>query len=200
MIRTPPPEAEVTESDVVSMNGMTHFVSVAYAKSHFAVLVYEIEGRAVMVYDGINFRVQTWMFHVTHTLRKYGLQRWDSTPHVEVRMGKGQDHAPELCYDDLLPPWVVSNDPIIKQHDEFNCEPIACLKVMEIYGILPKNSIAEIGHQELGYRSVVMDYYERFLLKYDSDLQFILDSTGVKRITKKVSSLGRFVQSRGGEC
>jgi hypothetical protein len=162
MIRTPHPGAEVTESDVVSMNGMTHFVSVAYAKSHFAVLVYDIEGRAVMVYDGLNFGAQTWMLHVTHTLRKYGLQRCDSQPHVKVRTGKCQDHALELCYDDLLPPWVVSNDPIIKQNNGFNCGPIACLKVMEIYGILPNNSLAEIGHQKFGYRGVVMDYYKRF--------------------------------------
>jgi hypothetical protein len=45
-------------------------------------------------------------------------------------------------------------------------------------------SIAEIGHQKYGYRGVVMDYYKRFLLKHDSDLQFILSKTGIKKITR----------------
>jgi hypothetical protein len=72
----------------------------------------------------------------------------------------------------------------VDEHDGFNCGPIACLKVMEIYGTLPMNSIAEIGHQKHGYHGVVMDYYKRFLSKHDSDLQFILNKTGFKKITR----------------
>jgi hypothetical protein len=97
---------------------------------------------------------------------------------------KGQDKVLELCFDDMYEPWVVASDPILKQHDGFNCGPIACLKVTEIYGILPMNSIAEIDHQKYGYHGIVMDYYKRFLLKHDSDLQFILNKTGIKKITR----------------
>ena len=71
----------------------------------------------------------------------------------------GEDKVLELCFDDMYKPWVVDSDQILKQHDGFNCRPIGCLKVMEIYGILPT---AEIGHQKYGYRGVVMDYYKRF--------------------------------------
>ena len=49
------------------------------------------------------------------------------------------------------------------------------------------NSIAEIGHQKYGYRGVVMDYYKRFLSKYDSDLQFILSKSGAKKMTREGS-------------
>ena len=189
MIRTPHPHAEIRESEVVVLDGMTHLVSVAFARNHFAVLLYDIEGRAVVVYDGLNYPLKTWQYHITHTLRKYGFQKWDAQPHVEITKGKDSEVL-ELCFDDLYVPWVVASDPILKQHDGFNCGPIACLKVMEIYGILPMNSIAEIGHQQYGYRGVVMDYYKRFLLKHDGDLQFILSKTGVKKITRN-SSLGK---------
>jgi hypothetical protein len=79
---------------------------------------------------------------------------------------------------------MVDSDPILKQQDSFNCGPIACLKVMEIYGILPLNSIAEIGHQKYGYRGIVMDYYKKFLKKHDSGLNFILNKSGFEKITR----------------
>ncbi len=54
-------------------------------------------------------------------------------------------------FDDMDVPWNVANNTILKQHDgcNFNCGPIACLMVIEIYGILPVNVVAEIGHQNL---------------------------------------------------
>jgi hypothetical protein len=190
MIRTPHPHAKITESEVVVLDGMTHFVSVAFAKNHFAVLLYDIKSREVIVYDGLNYSLKTWESHITHTLRKYGLQKWDAQAHVEVTTGRDREQVLELCFDDMYSPWVVSSDPILKQHDAFNCGPIACLKVMEIYGILPMNSIAEIGHQKFGYRGVVMDYYKKFLKKHDCDLQFILSKTATKKLTQKSVVLG----------
>ena len=160
MVRIPNPRAQITESEVLVLDGTTHLVSAVFVRNHFAVLFYDIESREVVVYDGLNYPLKTWQYHITHTLRKYGFQRWDAQPHVEeyTKM-KGQDKVLELCFDDMYEPWVVASDPILKQHDGFNCGPIACLKVMEIYGSLPMNSIAEIGHQKYGYRGVVMDYY-----------------------------------------
>lgn len=190
MIRTPHPHAKITESEVVVLDGISHFVSVAYAKSHFAVLLYDIENREVTVYDGLNYSLKTWQFHITYTLRKYGLQKWDAQVNVILTTGRDREQVLELCFDDMYSPWVVSSDPILKQHDGFNCGPIACLKVMEIYGVLPVNSIAEIGHQKFGYRGVVMDFYKRFLKKHECDLQFILSKTATKKITQKSAGLG----------
>jgi hypothetical protein len=180
MARTLHPRAQIKESEVLVLDGMTHLVSAVFARNHFAVLLYDIESCEVIVYDGLNYPLKTWQYHITHTLRKYGFQRRDTQPHVEeyTKM-KGQDKVLELCFDDMYEPWVVANG--------FNCGPIACLKVMEIYGILPMNSIAEIGHQKYGYHGIVMDYYKRFLLTHDSDLQFILSKTGVKKITRNGS-------------
>jgi hypothetical protein len=47
---------------------------------------------------------------------------------------------------------------------------------MEIYGILPMNSIAEIGHKKYGYRGIVMDYYKGFLSKFSK--------SGAKKMTR----------------
>jgi hypothetical protein len=153
MVRTPHPQAKITESEVLVLDGTTHLVSAVFARNHFTVLLYDIECRQVIVYDGVNYPLKTWQDHITHTLRKYGFQRWNAKLHVEEFTTKvnGEDKVLKLCFDDMHEPWLVDSDPILKQHDGFNCgpiacRPIACLKVMEIYGILPMNSVAEIGH------------------------------------------------------
>jgi hypothetical protein len=67
------------------------------------------------------------------------------------------------------PEWTVINDSSIRQVDGFNCGPIACLKVMEVFGILKPGSISDI--EESGsYRTVVMNYYQECINKYRNDI------------------------------
>ena len=68
---TPYPNAHV--SKILPYGDNTHFVSVVYNRSHFAVLYYDIAGRTVIVYDGLNYDVDTWGPHVVHTIQTYGL-------------------------------------------------------------------------------------------------------------------------------
>jgi len=53
----------------------------------------------------------------------------------------------------------VKNEQSYVQGDGISCGPIACLKVMEIYGFLLVGSIERIGESQCGYWHVVMDYY-----------------------------------------
>jgi hypothetical protein len=163
---------------------MTYLVSVACASRHFAVLFYDIERQCVIVYDGLFYKLTTWQHHIIHTLKKYGLKRHNAKCNVVV---KTKPPGIELCFDDKYAPWCVYNDPIIWQVDGYNCGPIACLKVMEIYGILPPDSIAEIAHQRYGYRGVVMDHYSRFLAQHDRDIKLILNKSGFERFSRDCS-------------
>jgi hypothetical protein len=163
---------------------MTYLVSVACASRHFAVLFYDIERQCVIVYDGLFYKLTTWQHHIIHTLKKYGLKRHNAKCNVVV---KTKPPVIELCFDDKYAPWCVYNDPIIRQVDGYNCGPIACLKVMEIYGILPPDSIAEVAHQRYGYRGVVMDHYSRFLAQHDRDIKLILNKSGFERFSRDCS-------------
>ncbi len=98
------------------MDGVTHFVSVVFARNHFAVLVYELQEKSVIVYDGLKYPLRTLQHHIVHTLKMYGYQELDATVHVEETKGSGNDHIVELCFNDLYAPWVVYNDPLIGQH------------------------------------------------------------------------------------
>ncbi len=134
------------------MDGVTHFVSVVLARHHFDVLVYDLQDKSVIVYDGLKYPLITWQHHIAHTLKMYGYQELDATVHVEETRGSGKDRIIELCFNDLYEPWVVYNDQIIEQHDGFNCGPIACLKVLELYGFIPTNSIAVQSRKSIGTR------------------------------------------------
>jgi hypothetical protein len=186
MVRTPHPNGEITKSDVVANDEVTHFVSMAYSAGHFDVLLFDIEQRHVMVYDGLNTAIRRWVKHISHTLRKNGIKRYDDFPQEQVILDEHHDEVIKLCFESVNKrPWLIQKDPILKQHNGFNCGSIACLKVMEIYRLLPQNSIDTIRHSPYGYRSIVMEYYVAFLEKYDSNIHYLITTTGAKKFNRE---------------
>jgi hypothetical protein len=67
--------------------------------------------------------------------------------------------------------WVMANKQFYKEKDDYNCRPIACLKIMEMYGWLKTGPIHQIGTRPRGYCSAVMEFYFALLTTYDGDLQ-----------------------------
>ncbi len=84
---------------------------------------------------------------------------------------KRRDMLLEICFDDLKEPWHFQNKQSYMQGDGVSCGPIACLKVMEIYGFLQEGSIERLGESILGYWHVVMDYYNECVSRYNNILK-----------------------------
>ena len=57
------------------------------------------------------------------------------------------------------------------QGDGVSCRPIACLKLMKIYGFIEVGSIEMIGESARGYRHVVMYYYNECVGRFDNLLK-----------------------------
>jgi hypothetical protein len=72
-------------------------------------------------------------------------------------------------------PWTVLHDTSYVQSDAFNCGPIACVKVMEIFGATEPGTITSVGtnpdHSDETYCSFVRNYYKSRLELFDSDLK-----------------------------
>ena len=64
----------MTKADVENFPQVTHFVSTVYNRSHFAVLLFDIEAHQVTVYDGLPCHLKKWEAHITYILWKYGLE------------------------------------------------------------------------------------------------------------------------------
>lgn len=173
MIHCPYPTAVVKEENVLSYsNVVNHFVMVAFSRAHYAVLDFDLHSRAVGVFDGLNYKITNWENHIIRTLREYGL--------VPLLAVAKSNYSSELNGNDKTQmlqisfgeeaPWIVTNLHHHRQKDGHNCGPIACLKVMEIYGYLDTGAIDIIAHNRGGYRNVVVETFDRLVSKYEETL------------------------------
>ena len=89
----------------------------------------------------------------------------------------------EICFEETNTHWLVYNEQAYIQSDGCNCGPIACLKVMEIYGFLKVGSINVIGNSVEGYQPVVLDYFNSCVMKYNTYLM----AEGRKKILDKIN-------------
>jgi hypothetical protein len=179
MVFTPYPNNPVNE--ILPYGSTTHFVSVVWNRQHYAVLYYNIDKRSVTVFDGLNHDIRKWQDHVIHTVKTYGLKPLFSSAtfefrdkvYVDERVRKRtqletRDMALEIHFDDLKDEsWHVQNKQSYVQDDGVSCGPIACLKLIEIYGVLPVGSIETIGESAPEYRHVVMDFYNECISRYN---------------------------------
>jgi hypothetical protein len=183
MVFTPYPNNPVNE--ILPYGSTTHFVSVVWNRQHYAVLYYYIDKRSVTVFDGLNHDIRKWQYHIIHTVKTYGLKPLFSSAtcefrykvYVDERVRKRtnletRDMALEIRFDDLKDEsWYVQNEQSYVQGDGVSCGPIACLKLMKIYGVFPVGSIETIGESARGYRHAVMDYYNECISRYNDVLK-----------------------------
>jgi hypothetical protein len=72
------------------------------------------------------------------------------------------------------------------QEDGCNCVPVACAKIIEIYGWIAPGSLPQNGKTPGGLHSVVMEFFSALLTTYDDDSQVELRPS----VGKKVPVLG----------
>jgi hypothetical protein len=134
--------------------------------------------------------IKQWEHHIVHTLKYYGIKPLDVKCKTTItktsytrqgrtigRHGKIQQWM-EMSFKSEIDPhqewpgWTVCYDTDIIQTDGCSCGPIACAKVMEVFGLLEPGSMASIEDYPGGYRAVVMEYYQRLVMKYNKDIFF----------------------------
>jgi hypothetical protein len=183
MVFTPYPNNPVNE--ILPHGSTTNFVSVVWNRHHYSVLYYDIDKRSVTVFDGLNQDIRKWQDHSIHTVKTYGLKPLFSSAtckfwykvYVDERVRKmtkleTRDMALEIRFDNSKDEsWHVQNEQSYVQGDGVSCGPIACLKLIEIYGVLPVGSIETIGESTPGYRHVAMDYYNDCVSRYNDVLK-----------------------------
>jgi hypothetical protein len=102
------PNAKIT--DVLTIpEGTTHLVSVCFnicvGASHFAILYYDIQCQTVSIFDGLNYNLNNWQNHASHTIKMYGLEPDDSNVQISYHCdvtdndhGKRKEIVLELDY------------------------------------------------------------------------------------------------------
>ncbi len=176
MVYCPYPSGDIKEVLPIQQNA-THFVSVVFNAGHFAVLYYDIMGRTVSVFDGLNWSITNWEKHIVRTIKEYGLKPLSSQVKSEfsTQMHEENDVLLEkmilhIDFDDGEAPWIVENERQYKQRDGHNCGPIAILKVLQVYGWIRPGAIELIAKTPLGYRGFTMNFYQDIVKKYNDSL------------------------------
>jgi len=172
------PVKTLTQDHILEKGDATHFVSVAWKQSHFVVLYYDIVNREVIVYDGLRMWIRNWEMQIVGTIKLFGLELNNAKYRLEMhddwtttdKRLKRTHKSMRLHFDEKTP-WTVRLDKSLQQHDGVNCGPIACLKVLELYGFLKEGSIKSIGESEGGYRDVVVNYYQDCCVRFDNALK-----------------------------
>jgi len=85
-------------------------VTVAKETGHFAVLIFDLGTKTVLVRDGLEYSHSTWSNHIANVLAKYNLRS-----HNQL--------------------WTIASDTTatIRQLDNINCGPLACFHVYALY-------------------------------------------------------------------
>lgn len=188
MIHCPYPQAKVYRDNVtVCDKRITHLLLIAFSRDHFSVLDFDLHMRTVGIFDGLNYKIDTWRDHITHTLWQFGLVDVDQKPKFKYSAQSENSEKKqtfEVSFGDEAP-WVCKNQHFTRQKDGHNCGPIACLKVMEVFGYIEVGAIDIIAKNVGGYRSVVMNKFSQMLEQYDHELRV--------EFREKVDELGNIV-------
>ena len=119
--------------------------------------------------------------HVYYALKRCMLCPVTATPKaipdkpVDVqkpgRVTKGSRKSIEGYKIDFIgsSPWRYKRGHFIRQVDGFNCGPIACVKILEMFGLAIRDDLW-LGYQMGRLRQVVKQYWERFINRCSKDM------------------------------
>ena len=152
---------------------VTTVVSVLHGNAHFSVLKITLEDNKLEIYDGLTYPLKTWHAHAVNILKRCRLVpldakcRWKKVPgkdgsHFSLQLG-------ETTWD------LVRGEQFFGQNDSYNCGPIACLKLMDLYAWLPATKITAES-----IRPFILDTFENML---ESMREEIFVKTPVELIT-----------------
>jgi hypothetical protein len=108
-------EVDERNTKTIPINDKVHtIVSVVYVDSHFAIMKLCLETKRAYFYDGLSMPILKWKCPMVSVLRRYGISDKD----WRTSAGKGNDGMDGIT---------------IKQKDQSNCGPIACMVLWKLF-------------------------------------------------------------------
>jgi hypothetical protein len=123
---------------------VTKVVPVMHDRDHYAMMVIDIPRKKVVIFNVLYKDLEKWMDHVVSGMRRCMLLGLNDTicctanePSLS-NVGGSRHPQKEIHEYSLLlglEEWRLDRGDFVKQVDTFNCGPIACLKILEIYNL-----------------------------------------------------------------
>jgi hypothetical protein len=195
------PNEPITEDQLVTFpSNVTRVVSVVHQSQHYAVLEINIPGRRVVIFDGLNKPLLQWIDHVISSLKRTRLIGLDATyegSHNGEFTENTSDcrntvtlHQGYLLTFDVSPHWGLERGQFLKQLEGFDCEPIACTKILKIFGLVTKFKV-NIAYSLGTIRSLVTEQWKGFLQRCNNNLVvWIQQREPLTKLRQEYASMG----------
>jgi hypothetical protein len=132
----------------------------------------------IKIYDGLKRPLKNWANHIVNIVKRCKLADREADFKFTLEPGSIFREMFKLSFDSGMEEdmregtfWFVWNDLKSQQNDTYNCGPIACMKVMELYDC---SEFKIIDHSMSGtvhwYRSIVMDKFKQLVRKFNDEL------------------------------
>ena len=165
---------------------VTNIVTIAYSNTHFVVINFGIKDRTIDVLDGLNYSIGLWKHHAVHILKEYDLVPVNATAkfeHVTGRKRKG-DMWLDISFDDnSVYDWRMQNYHVVRQTDGVNCGPLACYRVLLMYGYemyLCESTIKDV--EEI--RVIVMNHWNAMLKRQSKHMYSLKVGRNYEKMTQ----------------
>lgn len=146
---------------------VSRVVAVMHNNDHYAVMEVDIKYMFIKIYDGLNRPLLDYQDHVLHALKKCMLADREDTI-IEVTINKidyvgvlghsrqATKQVSSYSLDINSCKWRLDRGHFIQQTDGFNCGPIACLKIMELYHQISIDDV-QLAYSTNSSRRMVID-------------------------------------------
>ena len=154
-------------------------VGVIHQVNHYAVMEINIKTWVARIYDGLGVRpLVSWTQHVINALQMCNQMSMagvtDTVPdsptqvnHPRTRNVRHQVLGYTLTIDHEM--WRLEPGEFLAQTDGYNCGPIACLKLLEMYHLVLVEDV-EMSNLTGSIRRLVLEKWRRFVDYCDDDL------------------------------
>jgi hypothetical protein len=160
------PNDPITEDKLITFPAdVESIVCVVHEGLHNAVLEVDVrcEFMRIVVYDGLNYPLTHWLDYAISALRH--IRKISPEETFECKPdGMGAYYLTFECSR----MWRLQSGEFMKQLDHYNCGPLACSKVIEIFGIVPLPEIKKAYDCD-GVRRLVVNTWKLFKEKCNED-------------------------------
>jgi hypothetical protein len=159
--------------------GINKVVAVVHDKDHYGVLEIDIPSKKVLIYDGLYRDLDKWVDYVFSALKRCMLCNLN-IPHLYAPdepqlMTLGRSRHAKMSIEGyrltlgIEDSWRFERGHFIKQLDTFNCGPIACMKILEMFHLTSEYEV-NLAYCTNNIRDMVADEFRKFIQRSQQDL------------------------------
>jgi hypothetical protein len=160
--------------------GITRVVAVVHDRDHYGVLEIDIPSKKVLIYDGLYRDLDKWVDYVFSALKRCMLCNLQ-TNHLYAAdepklMTLGRSRHAKMSIEGYRltlgihqHSWRFERGHFIKQLDSFNCGPIACMKILEMFNLTSDYEV-NLAYRTNSICDMVAAEWRKFIQRSQQDL------------------------------